>query len=265
MVATQGLNPCEPKTRAGSIPVARTNNKYIMAIVKPLNNISDLELLEDIFQETENHAYTNQLSGSKRLLSKYWDSPEIYKTISKIISPIVGYDDIFSYRFSEFKAPCMIHSDGRHYLSSRTYPDRWKKKANTTMLIPLSIAPVDGVSYTVLFDQYPTKFTSVFWREHALYGWDDNFDYTKTVGYTNKPFNKKHHEEFLSHENIDRLYGFSIHDVVKWEVGKAIFFESNRLHCSSTFNIDEKRCFQVKLYTDLFDSAPVVELADTLV
>ena len=52
--------------------------------------------------------------------------------------------------------------------------------------------------------------------------------------YGNKTFDKKIHQEFLSHENIDNLKGLEVELIYEWEVGSMLIFDRTHLHCSSS-------------------------------
>ncbi len=58
--------------------------------------------------------------------------------------------------------------------------------------------------------------------------------------FKNKPFNKKDHEKYLSHEKIENLSGLEIDLVYEWELGSMLIFDRTRLHCSSSL-IDGKK------------------------
>ena len=48
-----------------------------------------------------------------------------------------------------------------------------------------------------------------------------------------KPFDKKTHEKFLKHENIENLKGLEIDFIYEWELGSMLIFDRTNLHCSS--------------------------------
>ena len=58
--------------------------------------------------------------------------------------------------------------------------------------------------------------------------------------YGNKTFDKKIHQEFLSHENIDNLKGLEVSLIYKWKLGDLLIFDRTNLHCSSS-NIKIKK------------------------
>ena len=58
--------------------------------------------------------------------------------------------------------------------------------------------------------------------------------------YSKKPFDKKNHEKFLKHEEIDNLMGLEIEMVYKWKLGEILIFDRTNLHCSSS-NLNGKK------------------------
>jgi len=58
--------------------------------------------------------------------------------------------------------------------------------------------------------------------------------------YGDKPFDKKLHEKYLKHENIDNLKGLEVEMVYEWEIGSMLIFDRTHLHCSSSL-IEEKK------------------------
>ena len=55
-----------------------------------------------------------------------------------------------------------------------------------------------------------------------------------------KRFDKKVHETFLSHENIDNLKGLEIEMIFEWKLGDLLIFDRTALHCSSK-NLNGKK------------------------
>ena len=54
---------------------------------------------------------------------------------------------------------------------------------------------------------------------------------TRTVNFLN---DKKIHEKYLKHENIDNLKGLEVELIYEWEVGSMLIFDRTHLHCSSS-------------------------------
>ena len=52
--------------------------------------------------------------------------------------------------------------------------------------------------------------------------------------YGEKPFDKKIHEKYLTHENIENLKGLEVEFIYEWEVGSMLIFDRSHLHCSSS-------------------------------
>ena len=58
--------------------------------------------------------------------------------------------------------------------------------------------------------------------------------------YGQKSFDKKIHQKFLGHENIDNLKGLEVSLIYKWKLGDLLIFDRTNLHCSSS-NIKIKK------------------------
>ena len=52
--------------------------------------------------------------------------------------------------------------------------------------------------------------------------------------YGQKPFDKKIHEEYLSHEKIENLSGLETELIYEWELGSILIFDRSHLHASSS-------------------------------
>ncbi len=58
--------------------------------------------------------------------------------------------------------------------------------------------------------------------------------------YGKKPFDKKIHEKYLSHEKIENLAGLEVEFIYEWELGSMLIFDRTHLHASSS-NIQGKK------------------------
>ena len=58
--------------------------------------------------------------------------------------------------------------------------------------------------------------------------------------YDGKNFDKKIHEKYLNHEDINNLKGLEVELIYKWKIGDLLIFDRSNLHCSSC-NIKTKK------------------------
>ena len=58
--------------------------------------------------------------------------------------------------------------------------------------------------------------------------------------YEGENFDKKIHQEYLNHEDIDNLKGLEVGLIYKWKMGDLLIFDRTNLHCSSC-NIKNKK------------------------
>ena len=146
-----------------------------------------------------------------------------------------------SVRYYHSSRPFAIHSDG---LSARggAIP------VNHTLLVPLTWSPIESSTHTVFFDQFDETpgHEKMFYTHSTAKRYvpggkkiiPTSTDYTRLSDMTGEPFDKEIYDQQLSHIDYDDLHGLSIHRSVKWTIGDAILFESNRLHCSAAFGTD---------------------------
>ena len=147
-----------------------------------------------------------------------------------------------SVRYYNSPRPFAVHSDG---LSARG----GVKPVNCSVLIPLIWSPASSSTHTIFFDQldenpnHSKTFYTHTEGKRFVPGSKKEIptctDYTTLINMIDEPFNQKIYDQQLSHMNYDDLYGLTVHKSIKWNVGDAIKFESNRLHCSADFGTDE--------------------------
>ena len=52
--------------------------------------------------------------------------------------------------------------------------------------------------------------------------------------FDDKPFDKKIHSKYLTHEKIENLKGLEVEFIYEWEIGSMLIFDRSHLHCSSS-------------------------------
>tara|TARA_B100001123_G_C15225329_1_gene992912 strand:+ start:652 stop:1359 length:708 start_codon:yes stop_codon:yes gene_type:complete len=103
-----------------------------------------------------------------------------------------------------------------------------------------SLIPLTPVGSTVIFKnrfyEQSTSFTQdpeELKKKNLTYGQNKrSSEHLKLYG--GKPFDKKIHEKYLKHENIDNLKGLEVEMIYEWEVGSMLIFDRTHLHCSSS-------------------------------
>ena len=124
----------------------------------------------------------------------------------------------------ESYAPIGLHVDAGFELKNQIYKQ--------------SLIPLTPVGSTVIFkNRYyggSTTFTQdpeELKKKNLTYGQNKrSSDHLKLYG--DKPFDKKIHEKYLRHENIDNLKGLEVALIYEWEVGSMLIFDRSHLHCS---------------------------------
>ena len=133
--------------------------------------------------------------------------------------------DIFGL-IQESYAPIGLHVDGGFDIKNRIYKQ--------------SLIPLTPVGSTIIFKnrfyEGSTTFTQdpeELKKKNLSYGQNKrSSEHLKLYG--DKPFDKKLHEKYLKHENIDNLKGLEIEMIYEWEVGSMLIFDRTHLHCSSS-------------------------------
>ena len=126
----------------------------------------------------------------------------------------------------ESHAPIGLHVDAGFELKSQIYKQ--------------SLIPLTPVGSTVIFKnrfyEWSTSFTQdpeELKKKNLSYGQNKrSSEHLKLYG--DKQFDKKIHEQYLKHENIDNLKGLEVELIYKWEVGSMLIFDRTHLHCSSS-------------------------------
>ena len=133
--------------------------------------------------------------------------------------------DVFGL-IQESYAPIGLHVDGGFELKNQIYKQ--------------SLIPLSPVGSTVIFKnrfyEMSTSFTQdpeELKKKNLSYGQNKrSSEHLKLYG--NKPFDKKMHEHYLKHENIENLKGLEVETIYEWEVGSMLIFDRTHLHCSSS-------------------------------
>jgi len=103
-----------------------------------------------------------------------------------------------------------------------------------------SLIPLTPVGSTVIFkNRYYDGSTSFTQDPEELKKKDLKYGQNKRSAehlslYGDKPFDKKIHEKYLQHENIENLKGLEVEMIYEWEVGSMLIFDRSHLHCSSS-------------------------------
>ena len=126
----------------------------------------------------------------------------------------------------ESYSPIGLHVDGGFELKNQIYKQ--------------SLIPLTPIGSTVIFKnrfyEMSTSFTQdpeELKKKNLSYGQNKrSSEHLKLYG--NKPFDKKIHEQYLKHENIDNLKGLEVELIYEWEVGSMLIFDRSHLHCSSS-------------------------------
>ena len=126
----------------------------------------------------------------------------------------------------ESYAPIGLHVDAGFEINNHIYKQ--------------SLIPLSPVGSTIIFkNRYydgSTSFTQdpqELNKKNLSYGQNKRSDRHLKI-YGEKPFDKKIHQEYLKHENIENLKGLEVELIYKWEMGSMLIFDRSHLHCSSS-------------------------------
>lgn len=134
--------------------------------------------------------------------------------------------------------PHIIHNDDTYELPSSVFRG---------ITIPLKLyGNFKQYPKLCFFDQYYYHGPSKFFNKETYmptYFNKQIYDYKDVEGLTNQKFDKEIYEELFTHCRYDWFDGLSLHSSIDWIPGRAIIFDSVRLHCASDFRklgIDKK-------------------------
>ena len=126
----------------------------------------------------------------------------------------------------ESYAPIGLHVDGGFELNNQIYKQ--------------SLIPLTSVGSTVIFkNRYyegSTSFTQdpdELKKKNLKYGQNKRSNIHLKL-YGDKPFDKRIHQKYLQHEDINNLKGLEVELIYEWEVGSMLIFDRTHLHCSSS-------------------------------
>ena len=205
---------------------------------KIIKNLYSKEEIQDFLELYKNLPITTH-NKKQNVIKKRWlqgYSEKLEKLFLKRLKKEIGDfkmdnlldengKDVFGL-IQESYAPIGLHVDGGFELKNQIYKQ--------------SLIPLTPVGSTVIFKnrfyEMSTSFTQdpeELKKKNLSYGQNKrSSEHLKLYG--NKPFDKKIHEQFLKHENIDNLKGLEIELIYEWEVGSMLIFDRTHLHCSSS-------------------------------
>ena len=105
-----------------------------------------------------------------------------------------------------------------------------------------TLLPLSGIGETIIFKNrfYGCSTTfSIDPKELSAKGYNKRSSEHLNI-YGNKHFDKKIHNDYLAHEDINNLKGLEVELIFKWKIGDLLVFDRSHLHCSSN-NINQKK------------------------
>ena len=128
--------------------------------------------------------------------------------------------------FQKSYAPIGLHVDSGFNFENQIYRQ--------------SLIPLTSVGSTVVFKNRfygnSTSFTLdpvELGKKNLSYGQNKRSSAHLSL-YDKKPFDRKMHKKYLTHEKIENLAGLEVEFVYEWELGSMLIFDRTHLHCSSS-------------------------------
>ena len=128
--------------------------------------------------------------------------------------------------FQKSYAPIGLHVDSGFNFESQIYRQ--------------SLIPLTPIGSTVVFKNRFYGNSTSFTLDPVELG-EKNLSYGQNKRssahlsmYDKKPFDRKMHEKYLTHEKIENLAGLEVEFVYEWELGSMLIFDRTHLHCSSS-------------------------------
>ena len=210
-------------------------------VVKNCFDMQQIEKFQNLYKELPITVHNKKQNViKKRWLVEYGKELEVlfYERLKNEIGEF-KYDNLKTDKgddiiglFQESYNPIGLHIDGGFNLEDLIYKQ--------------SLIPLTPVGSTVIFkNRYYGQSTNFTIDKKELeikkLNYGQNIRSNKHIGmFGNKPFNKKDHSKYLTHEKIDNLIGLEIALVYEWEIGSMLIFDRSNLHCSSS-KIDGKK------------------------
>jgi hypothetical protein len=177
---------------------------------------------------------TNQRMRSPAHFQQTFFARQFEKLRAKV-TEVFPNEEITTVNLNWDYLPGGIHTDG--------YIDYDKEdKMGHTFLIPLEMKNEESFQ-TVIFEGISDKAVSLN-RELGL-GDDGLVTYPQVsrsyFDFKDTPFDKKMHSKYLDHLDYNALKGIKVNKVLKWQLGRAMIWPRNQLHCSANFKPNSKR------------------------
>ena len=204
-------------------------------IIKNLYNKEEIEEFLKLYKDLPTTVHNKKQNViKKRWLQGYNEKLEkiFYERLKKQIGDFKmdnlkdeNGKDIYGL-IQESYAPIGLHVDGGFELNNQIYKQ--------------SLIPLTPKGSTIIFkNRFYEESTSFTQDPEELKKKDLKYGQNKRSSqhlklYGNEPFNKKIHEKYLKHENIDNLKGLEVELIYEWEIGSMLIFDRSHLHCSSS-------------------------------
>ena len=206
-------------------------------VVSNFLNLEEVKLFKKLFDELPLEINNKR----QKIIKKKW-SKNFYKDLqqkyNKKLKSIIG-----DFKMDNPKTKENLESLGlfqESYMPVTLHVDTgfdFKKKIFKQTLLPLS-----NNGGTVIFKNrfYGCSTTfSIDLKELSAKGYNKRSSEHLNL-YGSKSFDKKIHEEHLSHEHIDNLKGLDVDLIYQWKLGDLLIFDRTSLHCA-TNNIKNKK------------------------
>jgi len=204
----------------------------------------EIDYLENIFNTTDdtNSPYQSKIyknTGPVTLDLQDYYQDSVIKSILEKLKIHIGNFEVTAAFFFKTDYPHVIHNDDTYELPNNVYKG---------ITLPLKTYPAVKDQYPKLcfFDQYyyngPAKFffgdkdIPTFYNKQV-------YTYEEVQNLSNDPIPNDIVKEYFSHIKPQWLSGLSLKNTIDWIPGRAIIFDSLRLHAASDFrklNINAK-------------------------
>jgi hypothetical protein len=220
---------------------SRFSNEVVIENFLSANEIKDLVDLYDSNIELTIKKNTGPVTLDLKNFQNHKTLEKIYKQIEQNI----GKYDITSAFFFKTSYPHIIHNDDTYELPDSVY------KAIT---IPLKLygSNIQENPYLCFFDQCyfhgPAKFFNGDADVPTYYN-QQIYNYKNVSDLSITPIGKNVYDQYFTHLRPNWLTGLSLKNALEWIPGRALVFDSVRLHCSSDFR---KNGVESKLAISIF-------------
>ena len=198
---------------------------------------SELEKIKDLYENLPERTYNKKQNIRKKVWIQNYDK-ELDKIYFKKIKEAIG-----DFKMDTLKSEKQEDYYGLFHESFSPLPMHVDTGFDSNAIIYKQVVtPLSSIGDTIFFKKRwygrSTTFTVDLEELKFKPKPDQNDRSNKHLG--EKEFDKKLHEKYLKHIDINNLKGMEIENIYNWKLGETLIVDRTHIHCASS-NIVEKK------------------------